>query len=54
MYELFSASHTVRVWKALYCEADFTKCERHKRSQRKEDVPINLLPNGKVIGAKVR
>jgi hypothetical protein len=49
MYGLFTLAGTLSVWQAHYCNADFEKCERYQRTLRGEHVPVNLLPNGKML-----
>lgn len=40
---------SLRVWKTYYCEGDFDRCARYRLVQAKEPVPLNLLPNGKLL-----
>lgn len=47
LYEKFSLSSTLKVWKINYCESNFETCERFKRTSRGKVVPATLLPNGK-------
>jgi hypothetical protein len=49
MFGLFTMSGNMHVWKDNYCRGEFTKCERYKRSERGENVPKRLLPNGKML-----
>jgi len=49
MYQLFTLSGTLSVWKMRYCQSEFEKCERFKRSARNEPVPNNLMPNGRLL-----
>jgi hypothetical protein len=52
LYPVFRVQSALRVWQMSYCEGDHSRCERFKRSSLGEDVPDNLLPNGKLLGAK--
>jgi hypothetical protein len=44
---MFKMQTFLQTWIALYCEADFTRCERFKRNAAGESVPQSLLPNGR-------
>lgn len=52
LYPLFGMKASLKIWQAMYCDGDHATCERFQRSRRSEPVPDNLLPNGKVLGAK--
>lgn len=52
LYARFSQQSFLRIWQITFCESDFTKCERHRRSNAGQEVPANLLPNGSVLGEK--
>lgn len=41
----------LRLLKTDYCEHDFAKCERYKRSKERRIVPMNLLPSGAMLEA---
>jgi hypothetical protein len=49
MYQLFTLSGTLAVWQTRYCQAEFEKCERYKKTARGEPVPNNLMPNGRSL-----
>ena len=49
MYSLFNLKATMGVWKALHCEGPFADCERLKLFEAGKPVPVNLLPNGKLL-----
>ena len=49
MYQIFNYTGTLEVWKANYCTSDYERCERFKRAAEGRRVPINLLPNGKML-----
>lgn len=49
MFPLFGLQTALEVWKIMYCKADYTGCERYKRSQASEPVPQNLLPSGALL-----
>ncbi len=52
LFPMFSLAASLRTWQIRYCEGDFTRCERHKRSCDAQPVPITLLPNGKHLPAR--
>ena len=52
MYALFEGNPALSVWKVKYCAGEYRKCQRYRNSLRQKPVPINLLPNGKILGAK--
>lgn len=49
MFALFSQKATLGVWKTLYCESNFQRCERLKLFHEKQTPPPNLLPNGRML-----
>ncbi len=49
MYDLFTYSGTLAVWKINYCQADYEGCERYRLSSEGKPVPVNLMPNGKTL-----
>ena len=49
---MFRMQSMLRIWQDRYCEGDFASCERYRRAEAKEEVPDNLLPNGKLLGSK--
>jgi hypothetical protein len=49
MYEIFSLSGTLSIWQTRYCQDEFERCERYIRSSRQEPVPVNLMPNGRLL-----
>ena len=49
MYSLFKYSGTLNTWKINYCTADFSRCERYKRTSAGHPVPVNLMPNGALL-----
>jgi hypothetical protein len=52
LYPLFTMKTMLKVWQLTYCEGAFQSCKRFQQSARLEPVPDNLLPNGKILGAK--
>ena len=50
MFPLFRMESLLKVWKVNYCEADFNKCVRYQKNTCGEDIPKNLLPNGRMLG----
>ena len=49
LYPMFKMRTFLQTWIALYCEADFTRCERYKRASAGGPIPPTLLPNGRDI-----
>jgi hypothetical protein len=49
LFELAALQPALAMWKAKYCEGEFGRCERLRRFVRGEEVPPNMLPNGKVL-----
>ncbi len=52
LFSTISMNSALKVWQTFYCESDFAKCERYKRSLAGFSVPATLLPNGKMIEAQ--
>ncbi len=46
MYRLFKLSGSLQVWKINYCNADYERCARYRRSALGQQVPLTLMPNG--------
>lgn len=51
MYVEFKLKTVLKFWQKSYCDGDFARCERYQLSLEGKPVPINLLPNGKVMDA---
>jgi hypothetical protein len=49
LFALFRLKATQRTWMIRYCEGEFTSCARHQRSEAGDPVPLNLLPNGRLL-----
>lgn len=49
MFDLFTQSSILAVWKLRYCSGDYEKCERYLRSREGRDVPRNLMPSGVLL-----
>ncbi len=54
LFPLLSKPGYLRVWQISYCEADYTKCERYRKSLHGQHVPLTLLPNGKELAVLAR
>jgi hypothetical protein len=52
LYARFSTQGFLRIWQITFCEADFSRCERFKRSSQGLSVAATLLPNGATLGEK--
>ncbi len=53
LFPLISKPGFLRVWQINYCEGDYARCERFKRSCGGSDVPATLLPNGEDLTANL-
>jgi hypothetical protein len=49
LFKQFSIKATLVVWTTRYCEGDSSRCERLKLVREGKPVPLNLLPNGKML-----
>lgn len=49
IYRAFAMANAVEVWKSLYCQGNYTACERYKLAEAHEVVPSLLLPSGKLL-----
>ena len=49
LFKQFMMKSSLEVWKTYYCEGDPARCERYKLVLAKMPVPMNLLPNGKLL-----
>jgi hypothetical protein len=49
MYDLFVFEASLSLWKRSYCFDDFERCARYQLSQEGQDVPLQLLPNGRQL-----
>lgn len=49
LFPQFRMKASLTVWQTYYCEGDFGRCERYKLVLAKKPVPLNLLPNGKLL-----
>ena len=46
LYPEFTLKASLKTWQVRYCTADYTSCERFRRSQAGMSVPARMLPNG--------
>lgn len=51
LFPMFTRDAFLKIWQSTYCESDFARCERYKRSAQGEVVPDTLLPNGKSLSS---
>jgi hypothetical protein len=49
LFRLFTMSSCLEIWRQSYCDAEWRRCERHRRGAGGEAVPRNLLPNGRLL-----
>jgi hypothetical protein len=45
-----SMREALRVWQSFYCDGMYARCERFKLAEAGSDVPLRLLPNGRLQG----
>ncbi len=49
LFQQFSMKAALRVWMGQYCESQFSRCERLRLATSGKEVPLNLLPNGRML-----
>lgn len=50
LFAQFALNPALKVWQIHYCDSDqHARCARYQMSLRGQPVPLNLLPNGKII-----
>jgi hypothetical protein len=49
MFPLFKMAGALQVWKINYCTSNYGSCARFQMTCGAEQVPDELLPNGKLI-----
>ena len=49
LYAALVVKSSLRVWQSYYCEGDFDRCERYRLSSAGDAVPLNMLPNGRLL-----
>jgi hypothetical protein len=49
LFAMFRLESSGEVWKTLYCDGSFKRCARFKAATEGRSIPINLLPNGKMM-----
>ena len=49
LHTRFNMAGVAKTFTALYCEADFARCERYRLVEAGSPVPETLLPNGKAM-----
>lgn len=52
MYAEFKMKTVLQFWQKAYCDADYARCERYQLAAEGKPVPVNLMPNGKVMTTK--
>jgi hypothetical protein len=53
LFKQFSMKSSLKVWQAYYCEGDWSRCERWKLVSEGRPVPMNLLPNGRMLDVPI-
>ena len=51
MFALFTVKDSLRVWQIHYCNGRYEECARLKLARAGENVPRDLLPNGKRLAS---
>lgn len=52
LFAQFALNPALKVWQIHYCDSDqHARCARYQMSLQGQPVPLNLLPNGKIIEA---
>ena len=54
LFAQFAMEPSLAVWKQHFCDSEFTKCVRYQLSLKGEAVPLTLMPNGKMLEAKLK
>ncbi len=49
LFAQFKMKSSLRFWQTYYCEQGFDQCERYKLAKDSKPVPLNLLPNGRLL-----
>jgi hypothetical protein len=49
LHQSIGTKAALGVWQSFYCEAGFERCERYKLAVAGLDVPVRLLPNGRLL-----
>lgn len=49
LFALFTMKATAMLWRVNYCEGTHLTCARQRLAAQGEDVPQNLLPNGRFL-----
>ncbi len=49
LFKQFSIKASLIIWTTRYCNGEFSRCERLKLASAGKAVPVNLLPNGKLL-----
>jgi hypothetical protein len=49
LFAQFRMKSSLAVWQSYYCEGDFERCERFKLVRQARPVPLELLPNGRML-----
>lgn len=49
LFQHFALKSSLTVWTSSYCKGDFSRCERFKLATAGQQIPSNLLPNGKML-----
>ncbi len=49
LYPLFTLQASLKTWQLRYCQGNYGTCQRYRLAKRGEPVPLQLLPNGKML-----
>ena len=51
LFVQFALNPALDIWKQHYCEGDYKTCVRYAKSKTGRQIPLTLLPNGRLIVA---
>ncbi len=49
LFKAFASKNSLKVWQGFFCQGAFDTCARLKLSRQGQPVPLQLLPNGRVL-----
>jgi hypothetical protein len=49
LYPMFLLQASLKTWQIRYCETNYEGCARYQVAKRGDIVPLQLLPNGKML-----
>ena len=49
LFRQFSMKSSLAVWQSYYCDGMYERCQRWQLVGKGQQVPLNLLPNGRLL-----